>query len=259
MSQPVKYPVYVFDTIQAVHADVVLANEWISAKVTAAGQQNLCRYLDLTKVVNQVKVAETLQVTTLTPVGTTNSVTYGIKIKQWLGQSLGIKTFNFNVITPATGTISPTTIGDQFRTQINANTQIKVTASGTTTLVLTADTGYTFFSVTITNVGLGLTQAATTPGVAARGLAANITALGGVLNTAGVAFTGSAYTTTFMQFNKPLAPGNAISIDQPDGCYLCFNEAATNYAALQAYLLELFASLPAGGTTYSDSEILALI
>ena len=263
MSQPVKYPVYVFDTILATHGDVVLSNGWLTAKTNTGGQTNICRYLDIQSVVNQVKVAEVPQVTTLTSVGTTNSITYGIKIVQYLGVALGTKTFPFTVTTPATGTISPTTIHAQFIAQINANSQIKVTASGTTTLILTADAGYPFFGVRATNLGLGFTgfppTAPTTAGVAARGTAAAITALGGVLNTGGVAFTGSAYTTTLINFTKHLAPGNTLDTEQVDGCYLAFNEGSTNYAALQAYLLELFASFPAGGSTYSDPEILAKI
>ena len=265
MSQPVKRPQYVFDIIQASHADIVIANEWITLKTTTGGQARICRYLNLVPggVINQVKVAEVPQVTTLTSVGTTNSITYGIKIVQYLGVALGTKTFPFTVTTPATGTISPTTIHAQFIAQINANSQIKVTASGTTTLILTADAGYPFFGVRATNLGLGFTgfppTAPTTAGVAARGLAANLTANGAVLNTAGVAFTGSAYTQMSLNFYSTLAPGNTIKTDQIDGCDIWLNEAATNYAALQAYLLELFAAFPAGGTTYPDPKILALI
>lgn len=263
MSQNVKIPVYIFDTIQATHADVALANGWITSKITAAGQQRLMRYLDIMTVNNQVAVTEVPQVTTLTAAGTTNSVAYGIKIQQYLGPTQGVKTFNFNVTTPATGTISPTTIHAQFIAQINANTQIKVTASGTTTLVLTADAGYPFFAVSLTKIGLGFIgfppTAPTTAGVAARGTAAAITALGGVLNSSSVAFTGSAYTTTYITFTSHLAPGNTLDTNQGGQCYLAFNEAATNYAALQAYLLELFAAFPSGGSTYPDPEILAKI
>lgn len=262
MSQPVKRRQIVFDTIQATHADVVLANQKITAKTSAAGQEFICLYKDLIAggVSIQAKVAETSQVTTLTAVGTTNSITYSIKITQYLGLALGTKTWSFVVTTPATGTISPTTIGDQFRTQINANTQIKVTASGTTTLILTADAGYPFFTCKLINLGLGLTAAATTPGVAARGLAANLTANGAVLNTAGVAFTGSAYTQMTFNYTKSLAPGNTSATNQIDGCDFWFNEAATNFADLVTnYLIaDFIAAFPSGGSTFPDPEILAL-
>lgn len=258
MSQPVLPRNIIFDTIQATHADIVLADQWITAKTSTSGQEKICKYLNIASELNQVKVAEVSQVTTLTPVGTTASIAYGIVIRQWLGTAIGFKSFPIPITTPATGTISATTISAQFIAAVNANTVIKVTASGSATVVLTADAGYPFFYVTIVRTGLGLTQAATTAGVAARGLAANVTGAGGVLNTAGVAFTGTAYTQWQLKYFQDLSEGNTLGQRQLQLVNIWLNEGATNYAALQAYVLELSKGLPAGGTTYADPEILAL-
>lgn len=104
-------------------------------------------------------LAEGLQVVTLTPVAAASS-TYQFTITQQNNSTGQLVQIPFSYVSLASGDTA-TTIGNAFRTLIGLQPSLKITASGTATLILTAQTGSPNFSVSITSVGGGLTQAST--------------------------------------------------------------------------------------------------
>lgn len=99
----------------------------------------------LTPVRKRAPVAETKQITTCTPPDPSADTTFILSIsgrsrttgnyKEW--------TFRYN----ATSSDDATSVCDAFRAQINALTDVPVTASGTATLILTGVTGFWIFTV----------------------------------------------------------------------------------------------------------------
>lgn len=151
----------------------VTASSWVLANgvITIAGQQ-VCKYKELRKASVTASVNETPGVQTLTPVAANNSV-YQFMIQQY-NFTTGVTYTGMYTYTTAASGDTATTICDAFRAQINADQVLRITATGTTTLILTAEAGFPVFTVTILQVGGGLTQPspATTPGVVAVGTTA---------------------------------------------------------------------------------------
>ena len=181
-------------------ADVYTATSWAMAAgvITwsdplATQGQVITKYNAITKASITPSVTETLQVTTLTPVAANNSV-YQFIIQQYNFSTGKTYTGTYTYTTAASGDTA-TTIGDAFRSQINNDQNIKIAATGTTTLVLTAEAGFPVFTVTILQVGGGLTQVTGTPGVVAVGTPAAL-ALQGI--TVGAANT---YTTVHIEYS----------------------------------------------------------
>ncbi len=157
---------FVLDSVSATGTDnFKLDGQFIVIGTSTTTQVEVCRLLDVQpkSFKKTVAVAETLQAQVVTFTGTTNSITYGLSITQLDPVSENFITVPITLTTPAVGTISPTTIGDQFRTAINSNPQLHIAATGTTTLILTAETGYATFSIDVTNAGLGTSVAAASP------------------------------------------------------------------------------------------------
>lgn len=180
-------------------ADVYAATSWVMdagvitwSDPTAATAQVITKYNAITKASITPSVAETLQVTTLTPVAAANSV-YTIMIQQY-NFSTGKTYTAFYTYTTAASGDTATTIGDSFRSQINNDQNIKVAATGTTTLILTAEAGFPVFTVTILSVGGGLTQSTGTAGVVAVGTKA-------ALALKGITVSGTAYTTVHLEYS----------------------------------------------------------
>lgn len=110
----------------------------------------------------KVPVAATAQVTTLT-ITAAASTDYTVSITAKSTLSGSIKTWIFPVTSLASGSTA-TTIGDSFRTQINATEDCPVTATGTATLILTAVAPvYTFGSGQSANISTDPTTAGVVP------------------------------------------------------------------------------------------------
>lgn len=235
--------------LDAVTADGVLTFTNINPMVLA----------NLRSMAITASVAETVQVTTTT--FTASASLYEFTLAQ-LDISTG-KTFFQKFSYTATSADTATTIGNAFRAQINACTAagiLKINATGTTTLIMTAITRYPIFTQATISAGGGSSVAATTPGVRSVGLAADVTLQysqnGQSLPTGGA--LAAAYTT--YTFDCGSYAGNAIGdmIRNQEGIQRIFvSTSATNYAALAARLVEIKDGLPSGGSTYSDPEILA--
>ncbi len=104
-------------------------------------------------------LAEGLQVITLTPVAAASS-TYQFTITQQNNATGQLVQIPISVVSDASGETA-TTLTTKFKTLVNLQQSLQVVATGTATLILTAVTGSPNFSVSITNVGGGLTQAST--------------------------------------------------------------------------------------------------
>ena len=139
-----------------------------------ANSSSPIKVLNITSAPSQGYVAETLQVTTLTPAAFVAGNVYQFTI----GQMINGVVNTVNVEYTAAAGDNVTTICDALRSIVGvltAASQIHITATGTTTLILTAETGNPVFVVsTISN----LTAVTGTPGVAAIGKGANLVAQG---------------------------------------------------------------------------------
>lgn len=220
----------VFNTIQASGADLDL-----DAGVLTLGNplQKVCNFKDIiipsTSIV--VAVAEQLQETTLTPTAGDNQ-TYQFFIQQWNPVTRKNMELNVSITTAASGATA-TTISTSIKNAVNAataNGQLKIDATGTTTAVLTALTGYAVFTVSIIQVGAGLTQATGTAGIAAVGTAAML-ALQGI--TTGIT-TGASYTQITIDYQNKTGADVKSPVGPVSSLLILLDEAATNYAALLA-------------------------
>lgn len=177
-------------------ADAYVTGDWAMAAGVISWQgQEVTKYNAITKASITLSVVETLQVTTLTPVAANNSV-YQFIIQQYNFSTGKTYTGTYTYTTAASGDTA-TTISDAFKNQINNDQNIKIStdALGGATIVLTAETGYPVFTVSILQVGGGLTQATGTPGVVAVGTAEAL-ALQGI--TVGSA---NQYTTVHIEYS----------------------------------------------------------
>ena len=182
-------------------ADVYAATSWVMAAgvITwgdplATDAQVVTKYNAITKASITPSVAETPQVTTLTPVAAANSV-YTIMIQQYNFSTGKTYTGTYTYTTAASGDTA-TTISNAFKNQINADQNIKITtdALGAATATLTAEAGFPVFTVTVLSAGGGLTAPTTTPGVVAIGTTA-------ALALKGITVSGAAYTTVHLEYS----------------------------------------------------------
>lgn len=230
----------VLDTIQAAAADLSVANGVYKIGNPLA---TVCTFKDIVSAKIQAPVAEVLQVTTLTPVADANS-TYSFFITQWNPADGNMRTWEYSHETAASGATA-TTICDFFRAAINADTTIKIAATGAATLILTAEAGYPIFTVGITNVGGGLIQATGTPGVAAINTVALLTAQGFE------GLTGSTYTTVQLNVNQKTGFLLKNQESQYTTWDILISQGAANRAALVTALTETLGNLVIGGVAAS--------
>lgn len=242
---PNLYPKYDYLVINSTD---VTSTSWqvVDGLVKIAGQ-NVCKYKELAKASVTASVAETLQVTTLTPTAAANS-TYQIMIQQYNFSTGRTYTGTYTYTTAAAGDTA-TTIGDYFRAQINADPTLRVVATGTTTLILTAEAGFPVFTVTILSVGGGLTQTTGTPGVVAVGTTAAL-ALKGITVPAG-----KTYTTVHIEY----APVGGMIIKDPTAPYamydLYLDNADADTAALVTVITNNLNGLDNAGTVANPQAI----
>jgi hypothetical protein len=243
-----QYNYVVLDTVQALAADVTVANQQISFGNPLVP---VCKWPSLMPggaCYLQASVAEVLQVTTLTPVAAASS-TYTFIIQQY-DIANGVTLSRMYTMTTAAAGDTATTICNFFRTQINADDTMKVVASGAATLILTAETGYPIFVVTITATGGGLTQATGTAGVRSVNTLADLT-------REGVDVTGAAYYRWHLEFLNYQGNSNTLGVRQYQIWEAFILTGAANRAALTTRLTEIMNTFASGGAVV-DPEILAV-
>jgi len=190
------------------------------------------KVLNITSAPLQGYVAETLQVTTLTPAAFVAGNVYQLTIGQMIRGGV-VNTVNVEYTAAAGDTV--TTICDALRsivTTLTAAGQIHVTPSGGATLILTAETGNPVFVVsTISN----LTAVATTPGVAAIGKGADLVAQG-FQSISEVPVAGTNYDLVIINYSNEVNDLNTIARTQVAQLFLYFNEAGASVAAFRTAL-----------------------
>ena len=235
-----------YNTIQTLGSDFALTNRWL---YQGNPLQPICLFNDLIASSVTVAVAEQLQVTTLTPVNAANS-TYTFYINQVDPATGNSYVGEYTHTTAASGS-SATTICDAFRSLIAADQNLHVAGSGAATLILTAETGYASFIVTITDLGGGFTQSTGTAGIQAVGTTAALAAQG---ITSGIS-SGASYTTVIMKWYPKTGADITALVGATQTLTLYLNEAATNYAALLAKCQYILAGRDVSITSASNPEI----
>jgi len=246
-------------TVTAAHADITVNNHILTIGATTLaplpGRQQIdVRMIEKAALVTAV--AETSAVWTITPTAAA-SQEFSILITQIInGTARQMVATAYSLASGSTAT----TICNDLRAQINANTTMKITATGTTTLILTAQSTYPIIA-SVSQVSLGSTPGVfasitnTTPGVAARGTYAQLIAQGvdSTIIVAGQSYTNFRLLYRAASVNDPAGNVSQMRI----GLNLYINAGATNYAALATRLGEIIDGFGAAVTT-ADPEFLAL-
>ena len=225
---------YIVAANTVVATDIVLDAGILSFGVPAAtALRPICDFQDLIPGACKIiaGVAEVVQIDTITFTAVA-STDYIFRIEQWDATNQVMIKRSYPYTSLPSGDTA-TTIGNAFRTAINADPRIKVAATGTTTLILTAEAGYptfTTYNIEPTATALVLTQA----GVVAIGTTAAL-ALQGVTVGAGL-----TYTTVHLVYNANGIPMNSLQANQPYVLDIYIDEASsdfTNVNAKWAYIL----------------------
>jgi hypothetical protein len=207
------------------------------------------KVLNITSAPQQGYTAETLQVTTVTPAAFVAGNVYQLTIGQMIRGGV-VNTVNVEYTAAAGDTV--TTICDALRSIIATLTaagQIQVTGSGTTTLILTAVTGYpVFVASTISN----LTAVTGTPGVAAIGTGAQLLAQGFEAISA-VPVAGTNYDLVIINYSNEVNDLNTIARTQVAQLFVYYNESAG--APLTAFLAALNVALFPGVAADSAAQL----
>jgi len=247
----------VLNTTAASAADVVVDRGIVYLKNNRVG-----RYLDFTQtswVKETAITSETAGVVTYTPTTPLNSTTYSFTLTQLVPSAQGVSpkviTKLISVTTPATGSITATTICNQIKNEFFAGQittystgefQLTTNALAAGTVVMTASSGSPILFASWYNSGGGVAGDLinTTPGVNTRGLPANLIAAGVPSATA----SGTSYTLYAGQNKEHTGFNNTMQVNQPEEIYIWLNSDMTNFAALITRMDELMNIYSAGGT-----------
>jgi hypothetical protein len=244
-------------TVTAAAADITVANHILNIGATTLaplpGRQTIDVRL-IEKAALVTAVAETAAVWTITPTAAA-SQEFSILITQIINGTP--KQMIATAYSLASGSTA-TTICNDLRAQINANTTMKVTATGTTTLILTAQSTYPLIA-SVSQVSLGTTPGTFasitngTPGVAAKGTYAALIAQGvdSTIIVAGQSY--SNFRLLYKASSSNDAGGNVSQMRILLNLYI--NVGALNYTALATRITEIMSGFGASVTT-ADPEFL---
>lgn len=180
-------------------ADVNLSNS--SIKTTGAPTVNLkeATLSQFNDPITELRRRETLTPTAAATAGQVYSFNIVQTVKT-LNRVVN-KTYSYTSV----GADPASTISSRLIALVNADSEIGVTASGSTTVVLTADSGNVEFTLTIISVGAGLTSATTH--VNSAGTLVSLTAPTGVTSVS----TGADGLATILAVNSNLAVGMLVN------------------------------------------------
>lgn len=248
-----KNNVIVLDTLQAAGADAVMSNSYLV--LTGASALPPIEYRNIipnsySKVSYTAGSAGTWQATF--PAGAAgDSVSVILTCIPSVGQPI-VVVVNYT----ASGTLTAANNGTAFGAAATAaavakaaalGVSVPFTVSGTTTPILTASSAYLQISGVIKRQPSSsyLTSVSNTLGTASQGTAAAVTAAGGVLNTGGVAFTGTTYDKYTFVYQNP-TPSSSLPNDSGAPAtqitYFVNSTAGTNYTNLTNRLTYIFSS-----------------
>lgn len=247
-------------TVTAAAADITVANHILTLGAVAAlaplpGRQQI-DVRTIEKASLTAAVAETRAIWTITPT-VAASQEFSILITQIINGTPTQMVATAYSLASGSDALSVCTA---LRSQINANTNMQIVASGTTTLILTANAGYPLIP-SVSQVSLGTTPGtfasitATQAGVAAKGTYAALIAQG--VDPA-IIVAGQSYSNFRLLYRAASSndPGGNVS-QMRIGMNFYINAGAINYAALATRIGEIINGFGAGVTT-ADPEFLDL-
>jgi hypothetical protein len=246
-------------TVTASAADITVANHILNIGATTLAPLPGRQTIDVRKIEKAAlvtAVAETRAIWTVTPTFAA-SQEFSIIITQIINGTA--KQMVATAYTAASGG-NITSLCDALRAVINANTTMQIVASGTTTLILTANAGYPLIP-SVSQVSLSSTPGvfasftATQAGVAAKGTYAALIAQG---VSSDIIVAGQSYSNFRIEYLAASSndPGGNVS-QQRNTLNLYINAGATNYAALATRIGEIINAFASGGSV-ADPEFLAL-
>ena len=208
--------------------------------------QVVCEYKNLIpgKCTTTASAAGVARVMTMTFATATNSGNYGVMLQQYNPNTQLTLTRYFYYTADATATVNEIHTG--LAAAINADSNIKVSAVGGATLVVTADAGYEMFTMANASEATDtFTLVVTTAGNYAVGTLA-------ALALKGITVTGAAYTTVHMEYNMVMTPSNFVATTEPYILDIYLNEADAQTAALVTAFDNMFAG-EAGGVANPEA------
>lgn len=195
-------------------------------------------------------VAETPQVTTFTPTAGQNSTQFVLLLNQTVS---GGVVLNQQFVYTSDASMTATEVCEGFRTAIN-NSNFEIVASGTATLILTANAGYSKFTLTVlAGAGSNVTG---TPGVYAVNTYASLTAAGVV----GVS-AGKTYTSLQYQWVDLVGTVDKLTDSVVNQWTVYVDDSATNYAAFLVKLQSIVnavAASPLNGFVFDSGNSAAI-
>lgn len=235
------------NTVAASAADISYSNKTLTISVDN-GTFPAMVYENVKSVTKVTGVAETSQVTNVTFTAA-NSTTYEFVITQSVGAPNGAPATYIATYTSISSGATEQQIVDAMVNQINAqtgSTGIQITASdgGASTITLTAQTGYPFFTATAIQ---NTTVSASVTGVSAKGIGADLAAAG-----ISGATTGNTYTSyTFEYYDVEAAQMNTETKNGPNTHTLYVNQGDADFAAFDSRLnIDIFGLL--NSTEYGE-------
>ncbi len=170
---------------------------------------------------------------TIAPTGTTNGVTYAVRITQLDPVTQDYYENDYYITTPAAGSVTATTISAQFIAKINNDPNLHITASTSgTDVLLTAAVAYATFDVNVLVLGLGLTYTAGTLGVYKFGVTPYYDLARTGVDTTTIVGSASGYTLYSWVANVPDLTSNMEKAGKPTQFNVWVNLSDSNGAAL---------------------------
>lgn len=197
------------------------------------------------KLTRTPAVAEQLQVDTITPSTVTASAVYNLSIR-YIDKLNGNNEVTVTFTVTSGATTSATLICNDFRTQINNKPNCPIAATGTTTLVLTAETGYANFYTFTSDTKLTIVN--TTAGIPQVGKGSQLALMFPSSTYADMAnITASAsYTQWNLTYDNLDGYGNPTLGNSFETIVILVNEAATYYLDLSGANVGTLAFLKQG-------------
>ncbi len=249
------YKHVILDTIQATGDDVIVDNRILYINGVQMFKFDNIAQGGYSKVSGVSSV--TAGVVTYTPLANpANSTQYKIQVTVANPGATGAQPnpliFNVAVTTPSTGTLTATTLADQFRTALGQSPYTTYfTASGSGTLILTATSSY---PVIVAASQVGMTAVQTTQGVEITGTPTTMALIGAGNNANTVwasgtrgTFAGTLYDLYFDFEYREIGETNTDRVNQGLQQCLWVNFGATNRSTFETALENVLA----GGTKTS--------
>lgn len=194
----------------------------------------VCKMSDTSNWKKTVAAATVAQVGDVVFVGTANSTVYSFWYKEYNKNTQEWVSHYIHYTTPASGTVSATTIGAAIAALINGNSQIHATAvnaSGTVTITAVSD--YPVYKIIVDEAGGGITVSSpSTAGVVGYGMSPYVALTNAGISPDDIPSSTSGYTGYTFEYNVPYQGENNMSVEACLDGSLFINTDATGAAGL---------------------------